>query len=66
MRLKKQKKKSQWRVEESQSHSGRFPARELNLYLADDYSRRSLENHIIFPHLLKDSKGVKRKGEGNH
>lgn len=31
-----------------------------SLYLDGDYSRWSLENHITFPHLLKDSEGEGR------
>lgn len=39
-----------------------------DLYLDGNYSNWSLENRIIFPHLLKDSKGVEARGEreANH
>ena len=56
-----------WRVKERMSEAERHweaSSTKRGLYLDGDYSHWSLENHITFPHLLKDSEGEGGTGDG--
>lgn len=48
----------QWRVKDRvRKTDWEISSTKQSLYLDGDYSHWSLENHITFPHLLKDSEG---------